>query len=141
MVKDAIAKSDRMKTRKIRTDSHSGCAIPPFSMWFRRRERIVMALLLQIQLAGKFLGAQLQLAVDGERAILPAPYKESTIDSRKFPVNSIDNNEAELLLSGIFAEGDSPDDITPWIMMGDIGVRNEDNKEGKFGISLLLGIY
>jgi hypothetical protein len=116
---------------KIDIDEDSGLPIPPFWMLFSRFERIVMSLIHQCQLNGRYSDCQWQFAKDGTSLPLPRPYSTVSLEHMgyKFPLDYCDADGAEHLLTMVVDDRNIiPKQIGQWIELANVGIatRYED---------------
>ncbi|RII23067.1 hypothetical protein CUC08_Gglean013036 [Alternaria sp. MG1] len=132
LMREAWEKTTIKYKRDIVFDASSELPVPPFSLLFRRNERVIMAIVLSAQLGGYYeVGGLLQLASKGQLHLLPPPFGEQTFSNRKFPYLAIDAKEAAGLLSEIGNPDDRPDDVDPYINLPQLGIELEDNDISK----------
>jgi hypothetical protein len=109
---------------RIKIDEDSDLPIPPFWMLFTRTERIIMGLVYQCQLSGKFTECKMQFAKDGKPSFLPQPYRTKSLGSMasKFPFEYCDADGAEHLLTMMVDNRNIvPGHMSQWIELQDAG--------------------
>nr|BAI44738.1 hypothetical protein [Alternaria alternata]BAI44800.1 hypothetical protein [Alternaria alternata] len=136
LIREAWEKTTIRYKRDIEFDSQSELPVPPFSLLFRRHERVMIAIVLSAQLAGYYeKGGFLQLASKGQMYLLPPPSRTQTFSSRKFPYLATDAKIAARMLSEIGDPDNRPDDVEPYISLPQFAIKLEEN-----GLSKELGV-
>jgi hypothetical protein len=115
--------------KHMSVDKETGLPIPPWSLLFRRDERVLMAIVISAQLGGYFTEGCLRLASTNELSKLPPPFHKCKVSNRKIPYESISAEAASKLLEA-FESDDVPaaKDVEEWLHISDLGLALEDNE-------------